>query len=183
VPRDVALLGVGNEPTYVELIAPQLSSVDPGYEERGAFAARLLLRVLDGDEPSQTTWLLPPKGVVTRGSTSVFAVDDKAVRPALQLMHDTFDTPNCMAEVVASAGVSRRTLDDRFKRIVGRSVSAELWRIRFAHARRLLREGNLSILNVALSSGFLSAQAFATMFRNRYGISPTQFRGAPDETR
>ena len=34
-------------------------------------------------------------------------------------------------------GVSRRTLNKRFKRIVGHTVSREIWRMRFAQARRL----------------------------------------------
>ena len=49
-------------------------------------------------------------------------------------------------------------------------------RMRLIRARSLLFEGNLSIENVAYSSGFTALSQFYEQFRNAYGITPREMR-------
>jgi AraC-like DNA-binding protein len=49
-------------------------------------------------------------------------------------------------------------------------------RMRLIRARHLLFEGNLSIENVAFSSGFASLSQFYAQFRDAYGLTPRQMR-------
>ena len=50
--------------------------------------------------------------------------------------------------------------------------------MRLIRARSLLFEGNLSIENVALSSGFTALSQFYKQFRDSYGVTPREMRKA-----
>ena len=57
------------------------------------------------------------------------------------------------------------------------SVSDFIRECRLEHARQLmLREPQMSLIDVATSSGFIHATTFSTDFKTRYGLTPTQFR-------
>jgi AraC family L-rhamnose operon regulatory protein RhaS len=51
-------------------------------------------------------------------------------------------------------------------------------RCRLDLAARLLRNGRVSVTDVALECGFSSSQYFATVFQRRYGCTPREFRAA-----
>ncbi len=48
--------------------------------------------------------------------------------------------------------------------------------IRFGHAVRELEETDLAIGEIALKNGFPNSQAFSKMFRDKYGILPTEYQ-------
>ncbi|MBK9744781.1 MAG: helix-turn-helix transcriptional regulator [Saprospiraceae bacterium] len=47
---------------------------------------------------------------------------------------------------------------------------------RLAHAEELLQKSELSISEIAYASGFSSPHYFATVFKQKYNMSPSQFR-------
>jgi AraC-like DNA-binding protein len=67
------------------------------------------------------------------------------------------------------------------RRLTGLTPERFLMECRLQHAATLLREQpDLSVLEVALACGFSSSQHFATLFRRRFGSTPTALRrGAP----
>ncbi|MBR0056728.1 MAG: substrate-binding domain-containing protein, partial [Kiritimatiellae bacterium] len=69
VPRDVAVLGVDDDPIPCLFASPRLSSIDSDSTEIGRAAARALARILDapGDAPPHI--LVAPRGVASRAST------------------------------------------------------------------------------------------------------------------
>jgi transcriptional regulator GlxA family with amidase domain len=71
---------------------------------------------------------------------------------------------------------SRRSLETRFKKATGRTLRAEIVRVRLAHARALLRTTNLTVGDVAAECGFGSAQRFHEAFRETEGVSPGRYR-------
>ena len=65
----------------------------------------------------------------------------------------------------------------RFKQTTGFSPSQYLLRLRVAYARRLLRETNMSMIEVCLEVGFTSPSYFAHLFRREVGVTPSEYRG------
>ena len=49
---------------------------------------------------------------------------------------------------------------------------------RIFHAKRLLGDSKLSIIQVALQVGFSSSQHFSTSFRKTEGMTPSEYRKA-----
>ena len=176
VPEDIAIVGVGNDESYCTLARPPLSSVALPGRELGFLAGEMLDRLMAGQAVPQPTLLLPPTGVVARGSTDRLAFADPHVVAALRFIrgngHRRFDVP----EVLAHVPLSRRPLEVRFLRHVGHTLQKEIWLAHLRVARQLLQETDLAMPDVAERSGFLSAVQMSQVFRRELGMTPTQVR-------
>ncbi|HJW93495.1 MAG TPA: helix-turn-helix transcriptional regulator [Thermoanaerobaculia bacterium] len=78
--------------------------------------------------------------------------------------------------VTKELGYTRQYISGRFHRITGRLLSHFLKEKRLEKAARLLRGGNLRVSQIARRCGFDSENYFRQQFRERYGMSPRQFR-------
>jgi hypothetical protein len=93
VPEAVAVLGVDNDTVLAESSAVPISSVRHDLEEVAYRAAALLDSLMDGQAPPPDTIRVAPRGVVTRRSTEILAVDDLRVARALRFLHDPAAIP------------------------------------------------------------------------------------------
>lgn len=80
-----------------------------------------------------------------------------------------------MDDVAAQLAMHRRTLDRRLQRF-DTTYGELLESVRDDIARQLLRETTFSIQRIAESVRFSSAANFATAFRRRAGMTPTEYR-------
>ncbi len=176
VPDDAALIGVDNDELMCELSSPPLSSVALDVEKAGYEAARLLDSLMSGHLPEAHVVQVEPAYVVTRQSTEVIAQDDACVASALRFINNHAGQAIGVPDVAEQAGVSRRTLERRFFRAVGRSILSEIIRCRLERAKRLLLETDLPSHRVAAGAGFGSIKTFNRVFRRAAGVSPQRFR-------
>jgi len=73
-------------------------------------------------------------------------------------------------------GYTRQYVSGRFHRSTGRLLSQFLKEKRLDKAAKLLKRTNARITQVARRCGFESENYFRQQFRNRFGMSPRQFR-------
>lgn len=85
--------------------------------------------------------------------------------------------PIAVADVVRACGVSRRTLDAAFRAGKGTTVAAYIRRRQIEHAAEQLLHTDRPVREIALSIGYSSPTMFAREFRDRLGLTPTQWRG------
>ena len=78
--------------------------------------------------------------------------------------------------VTRELGYTRQYISGRFHRVTGRLLSHFLKEKRLEKAARLLKAGNLRVSQIARRCGFDSENYFRQQFRQRYGMSPRQFR-------
>jgi AraC-like DNA-binding protein len=78
--------------------------------------------------------------------------------------------------VTKELGYTRQYVSGRFHRVTGRLLSHFLKEKRLAKAARLLKNGTLRVSQIARSCGFDSENYFRQQFRERFGMSPRQFR-------
>ena len=71
-------------------------------------------------------------------------------------------------------GVSDRTLQRGFGRLFGTTVFGYLTDQRMKRAERWLREGNRTVLEVAIMTGYSNPTHFSVAFKRKFGISPSQ---------
>lgn len=174
VPAEVALLGADDWPRCAAAAVP-LSSVRIGHREAGRRAA-LLLRDAMAGRPAPGAVVVPPAGVAARASTDAIAVQDPEVAEALAAIRRRIGEPFAVDDVVAASRLRRRALEQRFRRVLGRSILAEIHRQRIAHAQVLLRTGQAGIAEVAQACGFADAPHFTTVFRKLVGVPPSAWR-------
>src|SRR5437762_9942668 len=78
--------------------------------------------------------------------------------------------------VTKELGYTRQYVSGRFHRVTGRLLSHFLKEKRLEKAARLLKDGNMRVSQVARCCGFDSENYFRQQFRQRFGMSPRQFR-------
>jgi AraC-like DNA-binding protein len=78
--------------------------------------------------------------------------------------------------VTKELGYTRQYISGRFHRVTGRLLSQFLKEKRLEKAARLLKSGTLRVAQVARCCGFDSENYFRQQFRQRFGMSPRQFR-------
>lgn len=176
IPEDAAVLGAGNTALLCDLMEPTLSSLEYGYERVGTRAAELLERLMAGKRPPRAPVLLPPSGIVSRRSSDMFAVDDPVASAALRSIWSRSAKPVRVADVLEDVATSRRTLERRFRRALGRSLHDEIRRSHVERSKRLLVETREPLKVVASRAGFRDAPHFSRLFRSAEGLTPQEYR-------
>lgn len=177
IPDQVAVLGVDNDPVICDCVQVPLSSVRHDLEGMAYEAAALLDRLIDGEPPPDIPQRIAPKGVVTRRSTELLAVEDPTVSVALRYIQDNFREGDLsVGDVVAQCGVPRRSLERAFRRELQRTLLHEILRVRVSYAQKLLETTSLSVTDIAAWSGFVNLNHFFRVFQGRTGFTPRKFR-------
>src|SRR5580704_6981260 len=177
IPDQVAVLGVDNDPVICDCVQVPLSSVRHDLEGMAYEAAALLDRLMDGEPPPEIPKRITPKGVVTRKSTEVLAVENPDVACALGYIQEHFPKGNLSVDdVVAHGRVPRRSLERAFRDELQRTILHEILRVRVNHAQKLLETTPQPVTDVAIRSGFASLNHFYRVFHARTGLTPRAFR-------
>jgi LacI family transcriptional regulator len=176
VPADLAVLGAGNDELLLAVTPVPLSSLQPDADRVGLLAAELLDRLLAGQTPPAEPTLVPPKGVVVRASTELFAVDDEPTARALAFIAHNATRPVNVADVAAACGITRRSLERRFGRYVGRTVRKQIVQVQLRRACQLLTETDWPLERIAADSGLGRPEHISRIFRREMGTTPTAYR-------
>jgi AraC family transcriptional regulator, transcriptional activator of the genes for pyochelin and ferripyochelin receptors len=82
--------------------------------------------------------------------------------------------PPSVSELARRVGTNARKLGEGFQELFGHTVYGFVKMVRMETARALLEQGETSIAFVAREVGY-QPQHFATEFRRRYGLAPSEF--------
>jgi LacI family transcriptional regulator len=181
VPDEVAVIGVDNDEYMCELAIPPLTSIDVNAEQIGYEAAALLDRLMDGQPAPSGSLTVNPRGVVTRLSTDVVASDDDEVNRAIRFIRERGASSLRVMDVLAHLGISRAALQQRMKRVLGRTIHEEIERMRLTRVKELLLKPDMTIKQVARETGFSSVQYMTRVFRTAVGETPARYRSHRDK--
>ena len=177
VPEEIAVLGVDNIEFLCECLNAPLSSIDTRLEDLGYEASRQLDRLLNGEiTAAEPPLLISPKGIVSRQSTDVLAVDHPAVVKALQYIKTNLGSPITLQDIANCTGMSKRGLEKAFQKHLGRSPATELRRVRLDAAKRMLTETNEKTESIARACGYSNSSNLSFAFNKETGMSPRVYR-------
>jgi len=94
-------------------------------------------------------------------------------------MEQNLEEPQSRSELAQSAGLSTRQLERLFRKYLNRSPARYYLELRLNKARLLLLQTNMSVIDVALACGFVSASHFSKCYRDFFGRTPRKERGLP----
>jgi transcriptional regulator GlxA family with amidase domain len=97
----------------------------------------------------------------------------------IEEMEDNLEEPLSPSLLARQAGLSTRQLERLFRRYLDRSPKRYYLELRLKKARSLLLQTDMSVINVALASGFSSPSHFSKCYRAFYGRTPYRERGIP----
>jgi LacI family transcriptional regulator len=177
VPEEVAVLGVDNDRIVCESVPIPLSSVQYDLEDLSYAGAALLDRLMNGEKPPKSLIRVQPKGIYTRLSTDILAMDNVEVAKALRYIWTHYHDASLSAELVATqTALTSRGLRKAFQKTLHRSIHQEIMRVRMEKVTELLKAPGHSVANIASQTGFASANNLFRAFRRLHGISPGEHR-------
>lgn len=91
-------------------------------------------------------------------------------------MEQHLEHPLARSELADRANLSTRQLERLFRQYLNRTPTRYYLELRLFRARHLLTESTLSILDVALACGFVSASHFSKCYRECFGKTPREER-------
>jgi AraC family transcriptional regulator, glycine betaine-responsive activator len=97
----------------------------------------------------------------------------------IELMEEHLEEPLERRDLAKAAGLSNRQLERLFRKYLNRSPARYYVELRLNRARLLLLQTNMSVIDVALACGFVSASHFSKCYRDFFGRTPRRERGGP----
>jgi DNA-binding response OmpR family regulator len=98
------------------------------------------------------------------------------VRKAMALIHEGYEETISLESMADQLGVSKEHLARCFREETGVTLVTYLNRYRVERAKRLLREKEKRVVDVALEVGFSSGAYFSRVFKQEVGKSPQAYR-------
>ena len=177
VPDEIVILGVNNDQAICNICDPPLSSIALNFKKAGYEAARLLDKIISGQQTMQGQCIeIQPTHVESRGSTDIFAIDDADIIQVLKYIKQNSNKPLQVDEIANRVCISKRSLQLRFRKAMGRSIHDQIVQAHFDIAKTLLNETNLSIDEIASQSGFLYTSNMRRAFKQLAGMLPQKYR-------
>jgi LacI family transcriptional regulator len=194
----VAVIAADDDELLCELATPPMSSVILNSRKAGHIAASILDGLMSGggvygvdcstdrsgdpdaDVAKYTTVgakvAVPPLGVRERASTDILTVDDPHVAAAVRFTRNNAHQNITVEDVLGSVPLSRRVLDSRFKRAIGRTPHREILRFRVNKVRELLAETDMTLAEIAEALGFEHPEYVSVSFKKLTGLTPKAYR-------
>ena len=94
----------------------------------------------------------------------------------IELMEASLEEPLPRSDLARRTGLSTRQLERLFRKYLGRTPTRYYLELRLQKARSLLMQTSMSVLDVALACGFVSASHFSKCYREYYAKTPRQER-------
>ncbi len=95
----------------------------------------------------------------------------------IQRMEANLEEPLSRSDLAEEANLSTRQLERLFRKYLNRSPARYYLELRLKRARLLLLQTNMSVIDVALACGFVSASHFSKCYRDCYHKTPRKERG------
>jgi len=103
----------------------------------------------------------------------------KSLQKVISLMEDNLEDPLTLKRISYQAGLSLRQIERLFSLHLSKSPKKYYLKRRLMHARQLIEQTSLSILEVSIVSGFSSRQIFSKYYKTEFGFTPSETRRSP----
>ena len=106
--------------------------------------------------------------------SNVASVDQQFMQKLLNLINDELHNPDyTILDIADRMNVSRATLNRKITAFTGSSPIVFLRTLRLKRARQLIQSGAGNISEISLEVGFNSLSHFTQVYRNHYGVKPS----------
>lgn len=98
------------------------------------------------------------------------------VATIISLLNAKENVTKNLQDLLAPMGYSYVHLSRTFKKYMGVTLSQYFMSVKLTHARFLLEETNMRVIDIAFAVGYFSYPHFNTSFLKRFGVSPSKYR-------
>lgn len=107
----------------------------------------------------------------------------RAMRELDAFIHGNLDQNLSLKEVAEVAGYSPFHLHRMFKQMTGQTLHDYIVGVRLAQVQQLLVTTDWSLVRIAVETGFSDQSHLTRQFRRKFGVTPTQLRGAGSQSK
>ena len=100
----------------------------------------------------------------------------KKIKKAKDIVIENMTNPPSLVELSEEINLSLKKLKEGFKKIYGKPVYQFLIEYKMELAKKLLSENDYNVNEVSLKLGYSTASHFITAFKNKYGLTPKNFK-------
>ncbi|HVM85689.1 MAG TPA: GlxA family transcriptional regulator [Candidatus Binatia bacterium] len=97
----------------------------------------------------------------------------------IQSMEANLEEPLSRGDLAKAASLSSRQMERLFAKYLKKSPARYYVELRLNRARLLLLQTNMSVIDIALACGFVSASHFSKCYRDFFGKTPRRERAGP----
>jgi transcriptional regulator GlxA family with amidase domain len=101
---------------------------------------------------------------------------DELVKQAQEYIEARYSSHVAVQELAALLCMGRRSLELRFKKATGNTVTEYLQRVKVEAAKRSFESGRKGVNEVMYEVGYADAKTFRTVFKRITGLSPVSYR-------
>jgi len=134
-----------------------------GYDLAAAISEELVYERIRGEEDHQRMAL-----------RLRLAVSQPKLLAGIAKMSENIEAPLSQVELAREVGLSTRQLERLFQKYLNCTPSRYYLEMRLTRARSLLQQTCMSVMNVALATGFVSASHFSKSYRLHFGYAPSE---------
>lgn len=109
-------------------------------------------------------------------ATSERSEDYSRVADTVKHIQQHYAEPLKVTDLAERSGLSSYQLEQRIRRIFQITVGQLIQKVRMEAAVKRLRDGDDSIVTIALDCGYSDQSAFTRQFRQTTGLSPSEYR-------
>ncbi|MGQ9364932.1 GlxA family transcriptional regulator [Azospirillum sp. ST 5-10] len=100
------------------------------------------------------------------------AMDHEELTAAVAMMQKNIEEPLDLLTLSNALGQSRRNVERLFRKYMNCSPAKYYLHLRLKRARQLLCQTRMSVMEVSVSCGFVSATHFSKCYRDHFGVPP-----------
>lgn len=176
VPQRFGVIGVSDFTALCDNSHPSLTSLDQDFARGGYIAAQHMHTILKGVIAPNISYYPPGKVHERESLPQVSAQHSLATDLAMAFIARNVSKPIEVPDIVLSAGVSRRTLENLFRRELKSSVAAKIRQLRLDHLAGELSRTNTPINEICASCGWPHAAHAMRLFKQRFGTTMGEWR-------
>jgi transcriptional regulator GlxA family with amidase domain len=107
---------------------------------------------------------------------SLLAAPDSRLLKIIEIMRQHISEPIPIADLAVEISMSRRQVERLFRQHLGVTPSRYYLSLRLGHARQLLFQTDMPLIEVSIESGFISGSHFSKCYRTEFELAPTADR-------
>ena len=163
---------------YFSLTEEELSALKPSLERLDGYSHREGAEnaIIAGAEAliiiTKLCGIYEKRGVAGVSDES----EDGAFLSSIAYVYENFDTAITVSELAHKARMSRTAYITKFKRVTGKPPAALQRQYRVSVAKQLLRDTELTQVEIGARVGFYDASHFIRAFKSETGMTPLEYR-------
>ncbi|MET3888394.1 AraC-like DNA-binding protein [Chitinophagaceae bacterium OAS944] len=102
--------------------------------------------------------------------------DIQYIQRAQTILAENFDKHITIPLLARQTGINEAKLKEGFKELYGQSIHTYLQQLRLQKAQQLLLTTEMSVTDITYDIGYSHVTHFTTLFKNEFGLTPTEWR-------